>query len=138
MNTKIIFLLALTSSAAIITMVLAKNHSTENAFTQVPTITVQAAVHATTGETQTLIQTHTMSTTVAPNTSKIAKKISGAVARRYEAISDNPQYPTIEERVVALEQLYPEKQIDPEKVVDALSQPLRGKSQRQREKNYSC
>jgi hypothetical protein len=123
MNAKIIFLLALTSSAAIITIVLTKNHNTENAFAQIPSITEQPRMNATVSEIPKPTQPHTTNTLVASNTPKMTKKINETVARRYQAVSDNAQYPTIEDRVVALEQLYPEQKIDPEKVVDALSQP---------------
>jgi hypothetical protein len=124
--------LALTSSAAIITIFLAKNNSNENAFAQALTInTEQSVIKATGSETQTSTQTYTtniLATPIAVAPIAVAHKTSAtkmneAVAHRYKAVSDNPQYPTIEERVIALEQLYPEQQIDPEKVVDALSQP---------------
>jgi hypothetical protein len=55
----------------------------------------------------------------------VAKKqtISDALKLRYNAVSDNPQYPTIEDRIAALENMYPEQTIDPENVIDILSQP---------------
>jgi hypothetical protein len=49
------------------------------------------------------------------------KKSSDMLNRRYQAVSDNPNYPTIDDRIAELQNMYPEKTFDAEQVVDTLS-----------------
>jgi hypothetical protein len=121
MNKKIFFLLALTSFVTLIIFFTTKKNDAES--------TIAANANLSEQSTPTIAGTHTeptqphLANTMQPKAPKSLTKITDALVRRYQAVSDNPQYPTIEERVTALEQLYPEQTIDPEKVVDALSKP---------------
>jgi hypothetical protein len=129
MNNKMISVIAFASSAAILIGVLAKNQNSEQTNTAATDLSTQTA---TMPDDTAINQT---SAHKVPNTKnlrfgslKTHKSITDVLKKRYAAVSDNPQYPSIEERVAALEKMYPDQTIDAEQVIDTLSQPTAWKN----------
>jgi hypothetical protein len=129
MNIKIVTMIVLASSAVVIAGFAVNNsskNSEKNAVAATNNLSDQSEImqnptNATNSANTN--QTFTEKTIAAVKKQKNTTKITDALKLRYNAVSNNPQYPTIEDRIVALENMYPEQSIDPENLVDTLSQP---------------
>jgi hypothetical protein len=129
MNNKVISVIAFASSAAILIGVLAKNQNSEQTSTTTTDLSTQTAIMTEdTGINQTSAHKVPNTTNLRFGNLKTNKNITDVLKKRYAAVSDNPQYPSIEERVAALEKMYPDQTIDAEQVIDTLSQPTAWKN----------
>lgn len=108
------FLVALIASVLIAAYFSASSDSQQlaypNGFSASGTIARHASSMATTMETPATEQ-------VSP-----ARSTQAELQERYQAISDNKNFPTLEQRIAELNQLYPYREFAPEEVVDLLAQ----------------
>jgi hypothetical protein len=125
MNIKVVILIVLAASVTMLAG-FALNNTDKNSTMTPENLSTQSEKAQDPISDLTDIHTHQSAAEKITRTVKSQKNtttITEALKLRYNAVSDNSQYPTIEDRIAALEHMYPGQSIDPENLVDTLSQP---------------